>query len=296
MQKVLDYFNISNDPELTDRERDQTVRAISEIKILDPAVGSGAFLMSVLHKLTLVLNRIDPENKIWIKLQIGIAKKRAGTIFEKADTSQREEQLRQTNTVFERYSDDFGRKLYLIQNNIYGVDIQPIAIQITKLRFFISLAIEQETNSTDPEDNYGIQPLPNLETRFVVANTLVPLNKPAQRTIGQTDYDVKRLESELTYNREQYFLASHPEIKARCRDRDTKLRHQLASAVNKFGNAGYVNEMAEWDPYDQNHSSGWFDAKYMFGISDGFDNVIGNPPYLRQEDISGKQYMHSSGQ
>lgn len=291
MQKLLDYSIVPDGLRPTDKECSDMVRAISEIKILDPAVGSGAFLVSVLHKLTLVLKRIDPENKIWMKLQTEMAKERAGEIFEKASTGRREERLLQINTVFERYSGDFGRKLYLIQNNIYGVDIQLIAIQITKLRFFISLVIEQDTISTNPEDNYGVQPLPNLETRFVAANTLVPLNKPAQQTIGQTDDDVRRLESELARNREQYFLASHPETKAACRGNDARLRHQLAGAVNKAGDAGYVNEMVKWDPYDQNHSSGWFDAKYMFGISDGFDSVIGNPPYLRQEDISGKQHM-----
>ena len=288
VQKLLDYSTMPDDLGLTDKERDGIVRAISQIKILDPAVGSGAFLVSVLHKLTLVLNRIDPENKIWMKLQTDMAKERAGEIFKKVNTGQRDEQLRQTNTVFERYGGDFGRKLYLIQNNIYGVDIQPIAIQIAKLRFFISLVIEQDTISTNPEDNYGVQPLPNLETRFVAANTLVPLNKPPQQTIGQTNDDVRRLESELTRNREQYFLASCPEAKAVCRDNDARLRHQLASAVNKAGDAGYVNEMAKWDPYDQNHSSGWFDAKYMFGISDGFDSVIGNPPYIKSAKIRNK--------
>ena len=291
MQKLLDYPIVPDGLRPTDKECSDMVRAISEIKILDPAVGSGAFLVSALHKLTLVLKRIDPENKIWMKLQTDMAKERAGEIFEKASTGRREERLLQINTVFERYSDDFGRKLYLIQNNIYGVDIQSIAIQITKLRFFISLAIEQDANSANPEDNYGVQPLPNLETRFVAANTLVPLNKLAQQTIGQTDDDVRRLESELARNREQYFLASHSETKAACRGNDARLRHQLAGALNKAGDAGYVNEMAKWDPYDQNHSSAWFDAKYMFGISDGFDSVIGNPPYLRQEDISGKQHM-----
>ena len=291
MQKLLDYPIVPDGLRPTDKECSDMVRAISEIKILDPAVGSGAFLVSVLHKLTLVLNRIDPENKIWMKLQTEMAKERAGKIFEKADTGQREEQLRQTNTVFERYGDDFGRKLYLIQNNIYGVDIQLIAIQITKLRFFISLVIEQDANSTNPEDNYGVQPLPNLETRFVAANTLVPLNKPAQQTIGQTDDDVRRLESELARNREQYFLASHPETKAACRGNDARLRHQLAGAVNKAGDAGYVNEMAKWDPYDQNHSSAWFDAKYMFGISDGFDVIIGNPPYIKSAKIHDKDQM-----
>ena len=47
-----------------------------------------------------------------------------------------------------------------------------MACQIARLRFFISLAIEQESERETPEDNYGIKPLPNLETRFVAADTL----------------------------------------------------------------------------------------------------------------------------
>ena len=69
---------------------------------------------------------------------------------------------------------NYGRKLYLIQNSIYGVDIQPIAVTIAKLRFFISLVIEQDPNE-NADDNYGIRPLPNLETKFVAANTLIGL-------------------------------------------------------------------------------------------------------------------------
>ena len=53
--------------------------------------------------------------------------------------------MEEISDTFQRYREsDFGRKLYLIQNRIYGVDIQPIATQIAKLRFFISLAIDQE--------------------------------------------------------------------------------------------------------------------------------------------------------
>lgn len=60
-------------------------------------------------------------------------------------------------------------------NCIYGVDIQPIAIQISKLRFFISLVVDQITNN-NPVDNFGIRPLPNLEAKFVAANTLIGIN------------------------------------------------------------------------------------------------------------------------
>ena len=90
------------------------------------------------------------------------------------------EELVEIDETFKRYRDsDFGRKLYLIQNSIFGVDIQPVACQIAKLRFFISLAIEQEPEQNAA--NFGIKPLPNLETRFIAANTLIGLK--AQGTL-----------------------------------------------------------------------------------------------------------------
>ena len=63
------------------------------------------------------------------------------------DQDRRDDALREVSDTFEKYrQSDFGRKLYLIQNSIYGVDIQPVACQIAKLRFFISLAIEQDVD------------------------------------------------------------------------------------------------------------------------------------------------------
>ena len=64
--------------------------------------------------------------------------------FDTSDQQERDAELTEISNTFERYrQSDFGRKLYLIQNSIFGVDIQSIACQIAKLRFFISLAIEQ---------------------------------------------------------------------------------------------------------------------------------------------------------
>ena len=65
-----------------DGEADRIVRAISELKILDPAVGSGAFPMGVLHKLTLALRRLDPDNSRWERLQKERAAKRAEVAFD----------------------------------------------------------------------------------------------------------------------------------------------------------------------------------------------------------------------
>ena len=140
---LLDY-NDAEEIFLPD-EANHVVRAIADLKVLDPAVGSGAFPMGVLHKLTLALRRLDPDNRLWRKLQedkhVGQADRAIRTQQSEHDRAQ---QLEAISESFERYQgSDFGRKLYLIQNSIYGVDIQPVATQIAKLRFFISLAIEQ---------------------------------------------------------------------------------------------------------------------------------------------------------
>ena len=160
---------------LTTAKRTRLWKTISELKILDPAVGSGAFPMGILHKLTLALRRLDPDNTRWEALQKEFAGKRAKEAFNTQNQQERDDELTEISATFERYRDsDFGRKLYLIQNSIFGVDIQPIACQIAKLRFFISLAIEQEPDKN--AKNFGIKPLPNLETRFVAADTLIGID------------------------------------------------------------------------------------------------------------------------
>ena len=186
LRYLLNFEAAFDDAEelFSDIETDGIVRAISDIKVLDPAVGSGAFPMGILHKLTLALRRLDPGNIRWEELQKELARQRAASAFETSDQQERDAELTDISATFEKYRDsDFGRKLYLIRNSIFGVDIQPMAGQIAKLRFFISLAIEQEPND-NPDDNYGIKPLPNLETRFVAANTLLGLGKPSQHQMN----------------------------------------------------------------------------------------------------------------
>ena len=173
--------------------------------------------------------------------------------------------------------------MYLIQNGIYGVDIQPIATQIAKLRFLISLAIDQESND---DDNYGIKPLPNLETRFVAANSLLGLDRPAQMALGETD-EVKELQGQLDRNRERYFHANALQSKLHYRRQDARLREELAQSMRQADfPAASPQQIVAWDPYDQNTSADWFDARYMFGVTGGFDVVIGNPPYVESRNSS----------
>ena len=285
LRYLLDYEDAFNDAnELFEEvEAERLVQAIAELKVLDPAVGSGAFPMGVLHKLTLALRRIDPDNAHWEKLQKERALAKADAAFDAQDQQEREAELKEISETFEHYRDsDFGRKLYLIQNSIFGVDIQPIAAQIAKLRFFISLAIEQEPDANAP--NFGIKPLPNLETRFIAANTLMQLKTADQLDLFRQQ--IEALKTKLAENRERHFHATTRRKKLECRDEDKKLRRALADELKAAGlPEDDAKKITQWDPYDQNAEADWFDSEYMFGVADGFDVVIGNPPYVRQEKI-----------
>ena len=286
LRYLLDYAQIFDDANewFDDTETDTILKTISELKVLDPAVGSGAFPMGMLHKLTLALRRLDPDNSRWEKLQKERAIQRAEIAFETQDDPTRREELIEIDETFKRYRDsDFGRKLYLIQNSIFGVDIQSVACQIAKLRFFISLAIEQEPDRA--EDNFGVKPLPNLETRFISANTLIGLT--AQRTL--TSNTARDLERELRDNRERHFHATTRQRKRECQREDAQLRAELATELKSIGTpADDAEKIAQWDPYDQNATADWFDPEWMFGIIDGFDVVIGNPPYIQLQKEGGR--------
>ena len=257
-----------------------------------------------------------------------------GEAFDTRDRDARDEALREISATFEKYREsDYGRKLYLIQNSIYGVDIQPIACQIAKLRFFISLIIEQTPDFCTP--NLGIKPLPNLETRFVAADTLISLNPETGSLMFDEAVAVKC--RELATVRDRYFLVDSQPKKLECVDAEYRLRRELRDVLSQehrswiaswmirideyaadspndkireavaeekygeFANDKAIREaaladarlVANWDPFDQNEHADWFEAGYMFGVTDGFDVVIGNPPYIqlqKNEGRAGKRY------
>ena len=288
---LLDYNDAFEDAAdlFDENETDQIVRAIAELRVLDPAVGSGAFPMGVLHKLTLALRRLDLDNLLWADLQKERALRESGAAYEAATQQERDERLTEISETFERYKDsDFGRKLYLVQNSIYGVDIQSVACQIAKLRFFISLAIEQQPTG-DPKANYGIQPLPNLETRFVAADTLLGLGEATQVPLVGGQNRVTELNDQLRENRERHFHAGVRSEKLGLRKEDARLRVLLAKELRRAGmSTSDAGKVSGWDPYDQNASAGWFDSGYMFDVNGGFDVVIGNPPYVQLQKDGGR--------
>lgn len=258
----------------------EIIMALSNCKILDPACGSGAFPMGILQKMVHILQKFDPDNRVWKEVQLAKARKESEAAFEIDDKQARKERLLEINEAFDQSINDadYARKLFLIENCIYGVDIQPIATQISKLRFFISLVVEQKVN---PEkDNFGIRPLPNLETRFVAANTLIGIEKPVAQLRLFDTAEVKALETELKKVRSKLFGARSKETKLKYRQRDEELRSAIATELQNNGwQRDTAQKLAGWDPYDQNASSLFFDPEWMFDIKDGFDVVIGNPPY-----------------
>lgn len=257
------------------------VSALDRCKILDPACGSGAFPMGVLQKMVHMLQKLDPENLIWKEVQIQKVQEETSEVFKTIDDkAEREEKLKEINNAFDqRVNDpDYARKLYLIENCIYGVDIQPIATQISKLRFFISLVVDQKSNSKAGE-NFGIRPLPNLETKFVTANTLIGINKEANLFTTDT---VKDLEKQLKHIRHKLFSARTKDTKLKYRQKDEELRKTIAEELKKQGlPVDSAEKLAKWDPYDQNASSPFFDSEWMFDISQGFNIILGNPPFVR---------------
>ncbi len=183
---------------------------------------------------------------------------------------------------------DYELKLAIIENCIYGSDIQCIATQISKLRFFISLICECDRDEKKP--NFGIPVLPNLETKFVAANSLLSKkNRAAQGNLFE-DPEIEITKNELAQVRHEHFSAKTTSRKRALRKRDEELRAKLATlleANHEFAAPQDAIQLAKWNPYDQNAVAEFFDPEWMFGISTGFDIVIGNPPYIQLQKDGG---------
>lgn len=283
-RKLVAYTD--EEPNLTDEQKHQIMEAIYNCKVLDPACGSGAFPVGMLQQMVHILNRIDPTNDNWKKMLIDNAVKESRNAFQADTDEERNACLKDIEDSFNESlnNPDYARKLYLIENCIYGVDIQPIAIQISKLRFFISLVVDQLTNN-DPVKNFGIRPLPNLEAKFVAANTLIPLTKN-EGELGRTPA-VIAIENSLKEANHKIFRAKSVKTKRRWKDRLKELRKDLATqlANDRFLSVDAANQLASWDMFDQNASASFFDVEWMFGVKEGFDIVIGNPPYISHDKI-----------
>ena len=261
------------------------ISAIDNLKILDPACGSGAFPMGILHKLVFVLSKLDPKNEQWRDRQIAKLK----TID---DSALREKATQVIHDAFENNELDYGRKLFLIENCIHGVDIQPIATQISKLRFFISLIVDQKSHG-DKSNNFGIRPLPNLDFKIIAANTLIAAPQEDEAMGVKVDSFFENF-SDLTHD---YFKVANPDDKRKLRDKietlinakcDEKLRGIKSLSHNETKNKKQIDQLEShqklWQSYAnlfKHEAVAFFEPRYFFPqLSGGFDIVIGNPPYV----------------
>lgn len=289
LSQLLSYANKEFD--INDDEKVKLIAAIERLTILDPACGSGAFPMGALAKLVHLLKKLDKDNVLWRaqnRAPLEGQLREAGKI---PDPNMREDKVEEAESALVKFDRDFSeanypdytRKLYLIEKCIHGVDIQPIAVQIAKLRFFISLIVSQKVD--DSKDNRNITALPNLETKIVAADSLTPIDRPAQ--MGLRDIAIDEKEKELAAANEHYFAARTGKTKRKWRDRIFTMRDELANLLEKdrFLSKGAALQLVHWNPFDQNAAASFFDPEWMFQLSSGFDIVIGNPPYVRQEEI-----------
>ena len=157
-------------------------------------------------------------------------------------------------------------------------------MQIAKLRFFISLVVSQKIDRE--QDNANITALPNLETKLVAANSLIPIERKAQADLFRNT-EIAGKEAELRAMNARYFSARTAKTKRLRREDIARLRDELAELLKSDRGLPEADAklMAAWDPFDQNAAAPFFDPEWMFGLSSRFDLVIGNPPYVRQEAI-----------
>lgn len=265
-EKVRPIFKMleTADPTFTDAEKNNILNALDQVKILDPACGSGAFPMGVLQKIVQALQKLDPEAEWWKKRQIDRIKNPTVKKLLK-------EKLASSGV-------EYARKIGVIQNSLYGVDIQPVAAEISKLRCFLSLIVDENIDEAKP--NRGIEPLPNLEFKFVTADTLIKLPEEKQRSMFDNFEELQQLED----LRNEY-IQSSGKSKARVKDQFLKVQQKIAKDQSSLfaDTNSKAYKLGNWNPF-VNDKSDWFDPKWMFGI-EKFDVVIGNPPYLRVQGM-----------
>jgi hypothetical protein len=186
---------------------------LENVKIVDPAVGSGAFPIGLMHE---IVKAREILHNLYFK-----------------DTKK---------TTY-----DF--KSHCIQNSLYGVDIDSGAVEITRLRFWLSLVV-------DEEDLTQIKPLPNLDYKLVVGDSL-----------GQINEDLFRNFERLEKLREDYYNVTNFEQKKHLQQAIAKEIYELTSGQKEFSFSVYFSEIMR---------------------NGGFDIVIGNPPYIQLQKNKGE--------
>lgn len=224
--------------------RAEIIEALNNVKIFDPACGSGAFPIGFMQ---LIVRTYDRLSAFY-------------------DISVDKHRLSKSNEI----NDVYNTKLSILKKNLFGSDIEPMAIEIARLRSWLSIIID---------DVGKIEPLPNLDFNFVCCNSLIPLDKSNYQI---TIFDSFENEGKHTLLREKYFNTHDSSEKSLLKN---EFRELYNDVMNKSNEDKRVNQLLSWNPFESDKSSLFFDSRTMFNF-DGFDIIIGNPPYINFGDIS----------
>ncbi len=285
-------YDLTDDTDypLGQEEKRQVIDAIESLKILDPACGSGAYPIGVLQKIVYILQQVDPDCTMWLEKKLqGVPDLYKQKIINEVKQN----------------PFDYTRKLDVIKNSIFGVDIQPIAVDVSRLRCFLTLVVESEIDDKKP--NRGIEPLPNLDFKFVCANSLI--SAPEQEVVQDSSLFGDVFQEKLASAVDKYFSSSgenkrsanneiHKLIDSKVEEKlshltglvsyngDKKIEEILAK-MNKKQIDQHSRVLLLWASYKnifENKPVDFFGIKYFFpSIKDGFDIVIGNPPYVGEK-------------
>ncbi|MBS4027532.1 MAG: hypothetical protein KGZ58_02750, partial [Ignavibacteriales bacterium] len=158
-------------PEKLNKRKQEAYIALQQVKILDPACGSGAFPMGVLHRL------------VSLRELLGL----------------------QPNT--------YQLKKDILSDNIYGIDIMPMAVEIARLRAWLSLIVEEDYKSDKSGSNFGIDALPNLDFKFMQGNSLLETYEGIKlfdeslletKTATQRQENIEKTQNKLSELQRQY--------------------------------------------------------------------------------------------
>ena len=230
--------------DIPENKKPKLLAALEEVKICDPAIGSGAFPMGLLNELLHCREVLSGEH------------------YDRAEI-----------------------KKSIIQNNIYGVDIEKGAVDIARLRFWLSIVVDEETPS----------PLPNLDYKIMQGNSLIEsfmgvdlskltYEKEYKKDKGEIslfDDEKNRLQKTVSHLLSSYYSCSD-------HDRKVKLQQEISDTINKQLEAQAYNpeilrelgaiNLAENNKFFLWHT--WFSDVFNRDDKEGFDIVIGNPPYV----------------
>lgn len=283
-----DYLRSSFKESMPEEKKEKVKQIIKELKIFDPAVGSGHFLVSAMNVLL----------KMWYDFFIdGFYKLHTDEAFDRYFIDDNGMFVNEKGQPYpyqrERSGDSFTvsekqqfvqktlfeAKKYIIEHDLHGVDINPNAVQIAKLRLWIELL--KNAYYTEESGFTRMQTLPNLEFKIICADTLIPLfREKKQRTFIEPLLDLLK---ELM---QEYYHTDDKKRKEEIRFSEyPKLMSSLEKSLSWLPEEERKKIMS-WSPFSDKPAD-WFEPEFMFGI-DKFDVVITNPPYIQLQRNGGE--------